>query len=265
MNDLQTVEGNIKKVGDIFPGLLERLKETMETPEHEALLREQEARDAERRQEEEKRRRKNLLERRRIPLRYQGLSLDNYPVSTGKQAKVVCFLKNYGKKAPKERENLIIHGAPGTGKTHMICAFIQDSEWAAEYWKLSDIMRNVKNCFSPKVEETELKFLERLARVPVLAIDEIGRTGGTVFEGSFMFDLLDDRYDNLLPTILISNLPAVGEPSMTSYLGIAVMDRINENSLDIVCEWANYREHAEAQIVTRTRLLEPYEGEKNGF
>jgi DNA replication protein DnaC len=57
-----------------------------------------------------------------------------------------------------------------------------------------------------------------------------------------MFDLMDDRYDNCLPTILVSNLPVTGRPSMTSYLGISVMDRVNENSLDISCEWSNYRD-----------------------
>jgi DNA replication protein DnaC len=76
-----------------------------------------------------------------------------------------------------------------------------------------------------------------------------------VFEGNSIFDLLDDRYSNMLPTILISNLPVEsedGKQSITSYLGIAVMDRINENSLDIPCIWGNYRDHAE--IIIREKV-----------
>jgi DNA replication protein DnaC len=117
---------------------------------------------------------------------------------------------------------------------------------------MSHILLTAQEGNSPNGEETQLHFLKRLSEVPILAIDEIGRHGDSDFVGRFIFDLLDDRYDNMLPTILISNLPVDGEPSMTSYLGISVMDRINENSLDIPCEWGNYREHVD--IVIRTRI-----------
>ena len=237
-------ENSVRPIGDVFRSFLENMESYKETPEHEARRLKLEQEEAERRREAERLRDERRLDRMRIPKRYRGLSLEAYTVSSEKQKKVIEFLREYGKRDLRNMENLIIHGAPGTGKTHMICAFVQSRGVDAQYWKLSDIMRTVKDGYSGG-EETELRFINRLAEVPILAIDEIGRQGGTAFEGGFMFDLLDDRYDNLLPTILVSNLPVTGEPSMTSYLGISVMDRINENSLDIPCEWGNYRDHAE--------------------
>jgi DNA replication protein DnaC len=243
-------------VGKLVVDWIERFKNYQPTPEEMEIMKQ--------REEEEKRRK--LIEKRklevarlislRIPLRYQGLSLENYSVASTEQGKVVAFLREYASRSLREMENLIIHGPPGTGKTHMICAFIQGfPSGKAQYWKLSDIMRTIKDSYSPNGEGTELSFLKQLSRVPVLVIDEIGRQAGSNFEGGTMFDLLDDRYDNLLPTILISNLPVEGkkpgEPSMTSYLGISVMDRINEHSLDIPCMWGNYRDHAEITIRER--------------
>jgi DNA replication protein DnaC len=237
---------------------IEQLKNHQPTPEQLKIIKQ--------REEEEKckeliaaREREEIrLDYMRIPKRYRGLSLDHYPVASAEQKKVVAFLREYADRPLDEMENLIIRGPLGTGKTHMICAFIQ---WyrkeKAQYWKLSDIMRTVRDGYYPyrDEKETELRFIERLATVPILVIDEIGRQTGSQFEGGFIFDVVDGRYGNLLPTIIVSNLPVdaeEGEPSMTSYLGISVMNRINENSLDISCNWGNYRDHAE--IVIRTRV-----------
>ncbi|MDR3061269.1 MAG: ATP-binding protein [Dysgonamonadaceae bacterium] len=259
MTDLvvQQKKSPVKKAGDVFENLMERFKNYQPTPEdiawEEALQKEETEKNRRAALEAEE----NRIMRMRIPLRYHGLTLDNYQTSYKAHEDVIKFLRTWANRETSDMENLIIHGPPGTGKTHMVCAFLQwCHRYRTEYWKLSDIIRTVKNNFYPYKDdgETELHFIKRLADIPILVIDEIGRQGGTAFEGSFMFDLLDDRYDNLLPTILISNLPVEGEPSMTSYLGISVMDRINENSLDIPCEWGNYREHDD--VVDRTRTLE---------
>jgi DNA replication protein DnaC len=233
--------------------LIERLKNLQPTPEIIQIMKQREEEEKHKQLIMAQKQEIERLESLRIPLRYRGLSLENYPVSNAAQEAVVAFLRGYVNRPLCEMENLIIHGPPGAGKTHMICAFIQGfPAGKAQYWKLSDIMRTIKDSYSSSSEGTELRFLKRLSRVPILVIDEIGRQTGSGFEGGTMFDLLDDRYDNLLPTILISNLPVEskkpGEPSMTSYLGISVMDRINEHSLDIPCMWGNYRDHAEMTI-----------------
>jgi DNA replication protein DnaC len=267
MTDLvvQQKRSPVKKAGDVVVSWMDRFKNYQPTPEdiaREEVLRKEEAEKARRaalKAEE------NRIKWMRIPMRYQGLTLDNYQTRYKAHDDVIQFLRKWGNRETMDMENLIIHGPPGTGKTHMVCAFLQwCHRYRMEYWKLTDIIRTVKNGFYPYKDdgETELHFIKRLAEIPILAIDEIGRQGGTAFEGSFMFDLLDDRYDNLLPTILVSNLPVEGEPSMTSYLGISVMDRINENSLDIPCAWGNYREHAD--IVIRTRIEDGAEETKEG-
>ncbi|MDR2095753.1 MAG: ATP-binding protein [Treponema sp.] len=244
MSDISAVP-----IGRVSSNWLEEIKNYQLTPEDEEIIKWREKEIKAMRQIENEEQEKTRLINMRIPLRYCGLSLDNYTVASAEQEKVVEFLREYGKRDFKSMENLVIHGPPGTGKTHMICAFIQGCKMKeAQYWKLSDIMRTIRDSYSPRSEESELQFLKRLSQIPILVIDEIGRQTGTKFEGNSIFDLLDDRYDNMLPTILISNLPLEGEESMATYLGRSVMDRINENSLDIPCFWCNYRDHAEITI-----------------
>jgi DNA replication protein DnaC len=170
-----------------------------------------------------------------IPERYRHETFDTYQCHTDKQRRVVDRLKSY-----QGDKNIIIHGPPGTGKTHLMWALIRENS-DARYWKLSDIIRRVKCSFSPTARESEEDILNELARIKILVIDEIGRQIGSDFEAVFIFDLLDMRYNNYRPTILCSNLPLIGEVSIATYIGAAAMDRINENAVDIYCDWDNYR------------------------
>jgi DNA replication protein DnaC len=175
-----------------------------------------------------------------ISVRYHDANIDEYPVKDERQKKVIEFFREYVKKPARQMENLIIFGPKGTGKTHMVCALVRSIKFAKRY-KLLDIVTRVKNSYSRSSEETELDIISELSNASVLVIDEVGRQGGTQFEGNLMFQIIDTRYENLLPTILVSNLPVTGDISITSYLGATTMDRINENAFEIACEWTSYR------------------------
>jgi DNA replication protein DnaC len=169
------------------------------------------------------------------PERYLHETFSTYECKTEKQRQVVERLREY-----QGEKNIIIYGPPGTGKTHLLWALVKDNP-AAQYWKLSDIIRRVKCSFAPTARESEEYILNELAGVKILIIDEIGRQIGSVFEAVFIFDLLDTRYNNYWPTILCSNLPLYGADSIAAYIGSAAMDRINENAVKINCDWGNYR------------------------
>lgn len=175
-----------------------------------------------------------------VPDRYRESTLKNYVCETQEQKNLVQFLADHIR-SPKRR-NLIIHGKKGTGKTHLMWAVVKAIPGARLY-KMSAIIRRVKVTFGcAAAKETEPEILAELSKVPLLVIDEVGRQGGTVFESNFIFDLLDDRYNNKLATDFISNLEVDGPLSISSFIGEAAMDRINQNSVDIPCDWDNWRE-----------------------
>lgn len=178
-----------------------------------------------------------------VPERYRDATMRNYLTRTDAQREAVRLLVQYvrdlndGKKAP----NLIIHGTKGTGKTHLMFAMVKAVS-GARYTKASELIRRVKVSFSPAARENELEILEELSRVPLLIIDEVGRQGGTVFEGNFIFDLIDNRYNSYLPTVVVSNLPPSGANSMETFLGSASMDRLHEDAVTLAFTWENWRE-----------------------
>jgi DNA replication protein DnaC len=111
----------------------------------------------------------------------------------------------------------------------------------ARYCRLLDLLRRFRVSYSKNGGETEQDILNEAGGYPLLILDEIGRQCGSAFEYNTIFDIIDTRYNNRLPTILCSNLPITGTESITAFLGIAAMDRLNENSVEISCNWENYR------------------------
>ena len=86
--------------------------------------------------------------------------------------------------------------------------------------------------------------LSAFTECDLLIIDEVGVQRGTDYEKDIMFDVINDRYENLRPTIILSNL-SVEETK--AHLGERVFDRLRENGgKAFLLNWNSYRSIAEA-------------------
>jgi DNA replication protein DnaC len=70
-------------------------------------------------------------------------------------------------------------------------------------------------------------------------LDEVGVQYGTDAEKQIAFEIINTRYENLRPTIIISNLNAA---ELTTFIGERVMDRLKENGGRLlVFDWPSHR------------------------
>ncbi|MEG6719092.1 ATP-binding protein, partial [Pseudomonas aeruginosa] len=72
---------------------------------------------------------------------------------------------------------------------------------------------------------TELDALEELAGFDLLEIDELGAQSGTEFDLGLLHEVIDRRYREMRPTVVVSIMSA---QEVAKYLGDRAVDRLRE-------------------------------------
>ena len=156
---------------------------------------------------------------------------------------------------PKSSAMVMLYGPPGTGKTHLGVASVfarirmgvrgallktGKSAKCALMATPVDISRRVRSTYDDEATETETKVIEDYSTCGLLVVDEIGAGSGSDHEKQMLCDVLCKRYENKLPTLMISNL---GIEDIKKALGERVIDRMHEDvgSAFIPMTWGSYR------------------------
>ena len=187
-----------------------------------------------------------MLAEAAIPPRFIGRSFENFRASTPQQQKAVSVMRSYAEQFDshlKTGASLILLGAPGTGKSHLAAAVLQSimPRHCGLYTTCMGIIRAVRNTWRKDAERSEAQVLAMLAEVPLLVIDEIGVQYGTDGEQTILFEVLDRRYRDMRPTILLANQSKEG---LKQFLGDRTYDRLTETARIVLFDWESYRPQA---------------------
>ena len=191
-----------------------------------------------------------MLEQTAIPPRFIGKSFDNYRTDGEGQERAlrVCreYANNFGRHL-RTGGSLILSGQPGTGKSHLAGAVLQAilPNHVGAYVTLMDLIRALRDTWRRDSETTESQLLARLEAIPLLVIDEIGVQYGTDGERAILFDVLDRRYRNMRPAILMTNL---GKDEFRTAIGDRVFDRLTEVARWVPFDWGSYRATARKEM-----------------
>jgi len=179
-----------------------------------------------------------------IPERFKDRTLDSYIARTPGQKKALAFSKEYAEnfdQVMKEGRSAIFVGKPGTGKTHLaigIALEIIKQQRSPVFVTVQRLIRRVKDSWHTK-NETESEVVDVFASPDLLILDEVGVQFGSEFEKQMLFDVLNERYEKLKPSILLSNIP---REQLSDYLGERVTDRLRENGGKMIgFDWDSYR------------------------
>lgn len=181
-----------------------------------------------------------------VPPRFQEASFDSYQPGNRQAQKLLATLREYAARFDQHRAlglSLILCGKTGTGKTHLSCAVLRAlafehgvcGKYCTAYRAVQEIRASYKSS-----DVTELQVLKEFIRPDLLVLDEIGVQYGTDSEQLLLFSLLNGRYEELKPTIAISNLNL---EEVTQYLGDRVYDRLRENGGGVLAfDWGSWRQ-----------------------
>jgi len=187
----------------------------------------------------EKRRRINYnLSVCNIPIRFKEHSFETFNAKTEdqKHVKDKCF--NYAENFDKFYEkgtSMILCGPPGTGKTllsvSIIKYVIENKESSAKFINTVDLICKIKASWNKNSEETEEQAIDEFVSPDLLVLDEAGVQFGSNTEQLLLDRIINKRYENLEPTIIITNL---NFKNLKKIIGERVVDRLRENNGEIL-------------------------------
>lgn len=190
-----------------------------------------------------------LLNDAGIALRFQDCEFENYQIVNDDAEKNLAACRRYVEKwdeRMKAGTGLVMVGSCGTGKNHlavsMAKAVIRNHLARVVITDVMRIMRAVKNTWRNHSEETEEGVLEFFASRDLLIIDEVGVQFGSPSELAILQEVINMRYESMLPTILISNLTL---DQMKDSIGERIVDRVTDGGRNrLTFGWASFRGQA---------------------
>lgn len=186
------------------------------------------------------------IENAGIPKRFENRSLSNYVASSDAQARALDFAREYADTfntvLTTGRSALFI-GRPGTGKTHLAIAIalhiMQCDNRTVLYTTVLRAIRKIKDTWCRNSDVTESHAIASLVLPDLLILDEVGVQHGTETERLILFDVLNERYEQRKPAVLLSNLPL---DEMKDYLGERIYDRLREDGGEALpFDWESFR------------------------
>jgi DNA replication protein DnaC len=166
-----------------------------------------------------------------------NFDLKRLPVKVSRQLKVLLdggFLDR--------KENLLLFGNPGAGKSHLLCALAQELVTQGRRMKYISCAMLVQDLLAAKRDLRLSKEIKKLARYDGLIIDEMGYVQQSREEMEVLFTLLAERYERG-SVMLTSNLPfskweEIFKDPMTT---AAAIDRLVHHSIILELNIPSYR------------------------
>lgn len=168
---------------------------------------------------------------RDVPPRFKDATFSSFQCSSDKQRKTVEYLKTGG--------SAVIYGSNGVGKTHLAyatCEYQARQGKVAGYVLAFDFFNKIRKSFSDGTTED---VMNRYSNYQLLVIDEIDKTQGTPTEFMYLYSLINERYNYMRSTILITNAKP---DEFAAIIGQSALDRVASEGKVIDLTGENYRQ-----------------------
>jgi DNA replication protein DnaC len=172
------------------------------------------------------RRAERMLERARIPKRYEHCTLDNYETGlrgADKSLKAArLMMQRFVEGYPVETagRGLLLTGDIGVGKTHIAVGLLKElisrRGVSGLFYDYRELLKEVQNSYNREVSATELSILRPVFETEVLVLDELGAAKPTEWVWDTVAQILNSRYNERRTTIITTNYA-----NEASLLGIA--------------------------------------------
>ncbi len=128
---------------------------------------------------------------------------------------------------------LALFGPVGTGKTHGAVAVLRAAVHKGHpgmFFSAAELAASLRGSVGKRNESPD-EIVDELAKIPMLAVDDLDKLSGSAFICEQVFALIDARYRSELPIIITANSGPAGIAAAFEKLpssGEAIVDRLRE-------------------------------------
>ena len=100
---------------------------------------------------------------------------------------------------------LVLTGPSGSGKTHLAASIANrciERQQTTFFIMVADLLDHLRAAYSPNSELAYDELFEQVRNVPVLVLDDLGAHSSTPWAQEKLFQIINHRYNNALPTVV---------------------------------------------------------------
>ena len=109
------------------------------------------------------------------------------------------------------------------------------------YSTVPELIRAVRDTWRKESKFSTTQVIESMRSMDLLVIDEVGVQTGTDGEQVILYDILDGRYRDCMPTVMVTDLDG---KAMRQAIGDRLYDRLRETSRRVLFDWDSHRPKA---------------------
>lgn len=178
---------------------------------------------------------KRIKESANMGIRFAKRTFDTFQADREPSAYAKCraYADSY---TDSDRNSLMIIGKCGTGKTHLAAAianYLLDKGIPVLFDTYSGHLHKLRADM-----DKDTHYRERMQNIDILILDDVGREKVSEWSQSIMFDIINYRYEHVLPIVVTSNLDT---KELADYFGSAVWSRLCEMCIGAKTEGSDYR------------------------
>ncbi|MCR4433667.1 MAG: ATP-binding protein, partial [Caldiserica bacterium] len=191
---------------------------------------------------EERLRERIIKEEKEARLKASGLTprlllarLENFEEEPGKERALKLareFLDRWPEqKSEPHSSGILFWGRPGVGKSHLAAAIANDLLERGDsplFLNVVKFLNTLRNLY--REEESESSEMERATSADLLVLDDLGAEKPTDWAREKIYELVNSRYESLLPLIATTNLNL---NSLEDFLGERTFGRLIEMCLPV--------------------------------
>lgn len=162
-----------------------------------------------------------------IAPRFQQRTFDTFKITSDNEEAYQAAVEYVSSFRGETTGGLMFVGPPGTGKTHLAAAVLREvfrKGVPCSFIQVPRLLEEIRNSYNNESEQNT-ENLARTATRKFVVLDDMGAERLTDWVREQMYMIVNDRYGNMLPTVITSNCTIT---ELAKRLGERTADRLSE-------------------------------------